>query len=60
MRLFFFLILFIVGCANPAFEYAKARHQGCKVSLLEETRDNVRVLVECPGSDPFEQTFRKR
>jgi hypothetical protein len=60
MRFVLLLVLLLSGCTSAAYQYAQAKHPGCKVTQLEETRDNVRVLVECPGSDPFEQTFRKR
>jgi hypothetical protein len=60
MRGVFLLVLLLSGCTSAAFQYAQAKHSGCKVTQLEETRDSVRVLVECPGSDPFEQTFRQR
>jgi hypothetical protein len=60
MRLALLLTLLLSGCTNAAFQYAQAKHPGCNVSQIEETRDSVRVLVACPNTDPFEQTFRKR
>lgn len=60
MRIVFLLALLLPGCTSAAFQYAQSKHPDCKVTQLEETRDNVRVLVECRGADPFEQTFRQR
>lgn len=60
MRFCLLFSLLLGGCGSAAFDYAKARHPGCNVILLEETRESVKVLVECIGTDPFEQTFNKR
>jgi hypothetical protein len=60
MRICILVVLLLTGCTNAAFEYAKSRHPGCNVMLLSETRDSIKVLVECMGTEPFEQTFRKR
>jgi hypothetical protein len=59
-RICFVFILLLPGCASAAYQYAQAKYHGCDVSQLRETRDSVQVLVSCPGSDPFEQTFHKR
>jgi hypothetical protein len=57
---YFILFLLLAGCSSPAVGYAKARNPGCKVTVLEESRDGATVRVECPGAEPFEQTFRKQ
>lgn len=54
------LFIFLSGCASPAVGYAKARNPGCNVVVLDENRDGATVRVECPGIEPFEQTFRKQ
>lgn len=54
------VVLLAVGCASPALDYARARHPGCAVTLLEQRGADVRVRVACPGSDPVEQTYRGR
>jgi hypothetical protein len=52
MRSVLIVALLLVGCGNPALDYARQRNRGCAVVPLERRGDWVRVEVRCPGQAP--------
>lgn len=61
-KLFLFLGLCgLCGCVDTDLSrFLEQKYPECSFMILEKTSVEYRVYVDCPGEDPYIETYRRR
>jgi hypothetical protein len=55
-----FLSVLTIGACESYLSRIKLKYPQCDITAIEQTSDEVKVLVQCPNRDPFVRTYRRQ